>query len=167
MKKAGVLAAMTLAEIGSVSDLKVFFNTVVCLLESGIAGSVYPGVTERFYRRSLKEGELISVKQQLDEIRDIFSTIDPSNVDLVALGLDVKKTTLDLTSGNLSIMFKRVFEAYLEALECSEVYRQTFDEYISVRLGITDAPYYIDDVNRSESEYESLGVDSSPFWLRE
>lgn len=167
MKKVGVLAAMTLAEIGFVSDLEAFFNSVVKLLENDTAGSVYPWVTEKLYRRSLKENELILVKQQLDEIHDIFSSSKPSNVNLVDMGLVIENTTFDMNAKNLSTLFKRVFEAYAEALECSVVYRQAFNEYIPVRLGITDAPYYINDVNRPESEYESLDNHSLPFWLIE
>lgn len=167
MKKVGVLAAVTLAEIGFVSDLGTFFNSVVKLLEDGSAGSVYPWVTEKLYRRSLKENELILVKQQLDEIQDIFSRIKSSSVNLVGLELVIEKTAFDINAKNLSTLFKRVFEAYAEALDCSVAYRQAFDEYIPVRLGITDAPYYINDANRPESEYESLDINSLPFWLSE
>jgi len=167
VKKVGVLAAMTLAEIGFVADLSVFFNTVIKLLENGTEGSVFPWVTEKLYRRSLKENELILVKQQLDEIRNEFSKIELSNSDLVGLGLNIEKTAFDINEKNLSMLFKRVFDAYDEAFECSQAYRETFKEYIPVRLGVTDAPYYIDDINRPESEYESLDINSQPFWLNE
>lgn len=166
VKKVGVLAAMTLAEIGYETDLSAFFNAVVRLLENDNPGSVYPWVTEKLYRRSLKEDELILVNQQLNDIFDAFSKIDSSSVDLIALGLNFERTAFDINAKKLSTLFKRVFEAYTEALECTVVYRQEFNEYIPVRLGITDTPYYIEDVNRPEYEYESIDISSPPFWLK-
>lgn len=41
MRNVGIHAAMTLAEIGPVSDVKAFFDLVVSLLEDRVRGSKY------------------------------------------------------------------------------------------------------------------------------
>ncbi|QYM97697.1 hypothetical protein FGI04_18060 [Dickeya ananatis] len=166
MKNVGILAAMTLAEVGPVSDVKGFFNLIVSLLEGDIRGSKYPWVTEKLYRRSLSYDDLCKVKSELDYIKHDLSCILTNNVDWLSFGIDKHNSRLDFGGGDLSVVFKRFFKAFDEALECTEVYSQGFNEYIPVRVGFTDAPYYIDDINRASEQYDSLGPNDLPFWLR-
>lgn len=166
MKNVGILAAMTLAEVGPVSDVKGFFNLIVSLLESDIRGSKYPWVTEKLYRRSLTYDDLYEVKNELDSIKNELSCILTKNVEWLLFGVDKHNSRLDFEGRALSIVFKRFFEAFDEALECSEVYYKEFNEYIPVRLGFTDIPYYIDDVNRASEQYDALSSNEQPFWLR-
>lgn len=165
MKNVGIHAAMTLAEIGPASDLVVFFNAVTQFLENGKIGSVYPCVTEKLYRRSLKQSELVTTKQQLDSIEDAFSRTSSNGIDWFSLGFDENNTRLNIKQSNLAYIFKRFFSAYSEALECTNAYYQEIKSYIPVRLGFTDAPYYIYDIIRPESEYDALKPDDLPFWL--
>ncbi|HAF2130097.1 TPA: hypothetical protein G9F27_004366 [Salmonella enterica] len=166
MKNVGILAAMTLAEVGPVSDLKTFFNLVVSLLENGIKGSKYPWVTEKLYSGSLTYDEVYKVKCELDSIREEFSRFSLSNIDLQSFGMDKNNSRLNLNGNDLHVVFDRLFKAFDEALECTEVYYKGFNEYIPVRIGFTDAPYYIDDVNRASEQYDALGPNEQPFWLR-
>lgn len=166
MKNVGILAAMTLAEIGPVSDVKGFFNLIVSLLESDIRGSKYPWVTENLYRRSLAYDDLYKVKVELDSIKNELSYTLNNNVDWLLFGIDKHNSRLNFEGGDLSVVFKRFFKAFDEALECTEVYYQGFNEYIPVRVGFTDTPYYIDDVNRASEQYDALTSDDLPFWLR-
>ena len=166
MKNVGILAAMTLAEVGPVSDVKGFFNLIVSLLENGIRGSKYPFVTEKLYRRSLTYGDLHKVKDELDSIKNKFSCILNNDVNWSLFGIDENNSRLYFEGADLSFVFQRFFGAFDEALECTEVYYQGFNEYIPVRIGFTDTPYYIDDVNRTSEQYDSLGSNDLPFWLR-
>ncbi|QXF34867.1 hypothetical protein B0X70_18120 [Photorhabdus akhurstii] len=166
MKNVGIHAAMTLAEIGTASDINGFFNLVVTLLKHRNKGSKYPWVTENLYRRSLKYEELSSVKRDLDSIERSFSQISAKGIDWMSLGVNVNNTKLNLKGESLSIVFKRLFSAFSEALECTEVYYQELNEYIPVRIGFTDTPYYIDEINRPLEKYDALGPDDPPFWLR-
>lgn len=166
MKNVGILAAMTLAELGPVSDVKGFFNLIVSLLENDIRGGKYPWVTEKLYRRSLAYDDLYKVKCELDSIKSNFTCIFSDGIDWLLFGIDKHNSRLNFEGGNLSSVFKRFFEAFDEALECTEIYYQTFKEYIPVRVGFTDTPYYIDDVNRASEQYDALGPNDPPFWLR-
>lgn len=47
-KNVGILAAMTMTEVGPASYVKAFFNLVLFLLENGTKGSKYPWVVENF-----------------------------------------------------------------------------------------------------------------------
>ncbi|MDH2912042.1 immunity 70 family protein [Kosakonia sp. HypNH10] len=90
MKNVGILAAMTLTEVGSASDVKPFFNLVVSLLENGIKGSKYPWVTEKLYSGSLTYDEVYKIKCELDSVSDKFSRFPRNNVDLQSFGMDKK-----------------------------------------------------------------------------
>lgn len=166
MKNVGILAAMTLAEVGPVSDVKGFFNIIVSLLESDERGSKYPYVTEKLYRRSLAYDELYKVKDELDSIKSELSLVLNNNIEWMLFGIDEHNSRLNFEGGDLSAVFKRFFKAFDEALECTEVYYQGFNEYIPVRVGFTDTPYYIDDVNRASEQYDALAPNDPPFWLR-
>ncbi|WP_376781770.1 Imm70 family immunity protein [Kosakonia cowanii] len=81
---------MTLAEVGSASDIKSFFNLVVSLLENGIKSSKYPRVTEELYSGSLTYDEVYKVKCELDSVNDVFSRFSLHNVHLQSFGMDKK-----------------------------------------------------------------------------
>ncbi|WP_336998670.1 Imm70 family immunity protein [Leclercia sp. M50] len=165
-KNVGILAAMTLAEVGPASDVKGFFNVVLSLLENGTNGSKYPWIKGKLYRGSLAYDELYKVKNELDTIKNEFSTILPDDIVWSSFGVDKNHSRLNFDAGNLFLVFERFFKAFDEALTCTEAYYQAFNEYIPVRLGFTDAPHYIDDVNRTSEQYNALGPNEPPFWLR-
>lgn len=164
-KNIGILAAMTIAEVGPASDVKGFFNLVLSLLENGTKGSKYPWVVDKFYRGSLAYDELYKVKSELDSIKNELSAISPDNIEWSSFGVDKNHSRLNFEGGNLFLVFERFFKAFDEALECTEIYYQSFNEYIPVRVGFTDAPHYIDDVNRTSEKYNVLGPNDPPFWL--
>ena len=166
MKNVGILAAMTLAEVGPASDVKGFFNVVLSLLENGTKGSKYPWVMEKLYRGSLAYDDLYKVKNELDSIKNEFSAILPDNIEWSSFGIDKNHSRLNFEGRSLFSVFERFFKAFDEALECTEVYYQSFNEYIPVRVGFTDAPHYIDDVNRTSEQYNALGPNDEPFWLQ-
>jgi len=155
-----------LAEVGSAPDIKSFFNLVVSLLENSIKGSKYPRVSEELYSGSLTYDEVYKVKCELDSVNDVFSRFSLHNVYLQSFGMDKNYFRLNLNGNDLHAVFDRLFKAFDEALECTEVYYQGFNEYRPVRVGFTDAPYYIDDVNRALEQYDALGPNDQPFWLR-
>ena len=165
-KKVGILAAMNLAEVGPASDVKGFFNLVLSLLENGTKGSKYPWVMEKLYRGSLAYDELYKVKNELDSIKNELSTISPDDIVWSSFGVDKNHSRLNFEGRSLFSVFEQFFKAFDEALECTEVYYQSFNEYIPVRVGFTDAPHYIDDVNRTSEQYNALGPNDPPFWLR-
>lgn len=165
-KNVGILAAMTIAEIGPASDVKVFFNLVASLLENGVKGSKYPWVMEKLYRGSLAYDELNKTESELDSIKKEFLSISPDNIEWSSFGIDKNISRLNFARGNLFLVFERFFKAFDEASECTEAYFQAFNEYIPVRMGFTDAPHYIDDVNRTTEQYNALGPNDLPFWLR-
>ena len=143
MKNVGILAAMTLAEVGPASDVKGFFNVVLSLLENGTNGSKYPWVMEKLYRGSLAYDDLYKVKNELDSIKNEFSAILPDNIEWSSFGIDKNHSRLNFEGRSLFSVFERFFKAFDEALECTEVYYQSFNEYIPVRVGFTDAPHCI------------------------
>jgi len=95
MKNVGILAAMTLAEVGPASDVKGFFNVVLSLLENGTNGSKYPWVMEKLYRGSLAYDDLYKVKNELDSIKNEFSAILPDNIEWSSFGIDKNHSRLN------------------------------------------------------------------------
>ncbi|HID7841048.1 Imm70 family immunity protein [Stenotrophomonas maltophilia] len=166
MKDVGVLAAMTISVLGPASDVDCFFNSVVFFLENGKRGSKYPSVTEKLYCRSLSESELAELKVDLESIRVEFDGIPADGFDKGAFGVDEGSTRLLLNGNTLADIFARFFKVILDAVECSDAFHKEFNEYVPLRLGFTDAPDYIFDVNRPEDLYNSIASDELPFWRR-
>lgn len=166
MKNVGILAAMTISVLGTASEVNCFFRAVVCFLESGTRGSRYPVVTERLYRRSLEYAELDELKLSLEQVRVEFDNLQVDGVDEDFFDLKETSVHLDFSGKTLADVFSRFFGIVFEAIECTSVFYEEFNEYVPLRLGFTDAPDYIFDINRSVEQYESLGLDELPFWLR-
>lgn len=165
MKNVGVLAAMTMSVLGTASEVNCFFRAIVHFLENG-RGSRYPAVTERLYRRSLGGAELHELKLSLEQVRVEFGSLQVDGVDEDFFDLKEFSGRLDFSGKTLADVFSRFFGVVFEAIECTSVFYEEFNEYVPLRLGFTDAPDYIFDINRSVEQYESLGLDGLPFWLR-
>jgi hypothetical protein len=166
MKNVGVLAAMTIATLGSVSDVAFFFNSVVAILEGGGRGSVYPIVTDRLYMRSMGSKEMEALKAAIADIHCRLEGVSVCDVDVERLGLDNENTRLDLNCDSLGALFSPIFRAVLEAVECTSVFFEEFEEEVPLRIGFTDAPDHIFETNRSDEAYEQLSNGDAPFWLR-
>lgn len=166
MRDVGVLAAMTISVLGTASDVDGFFKSIVFFLEGGQKGSKYPLVTELLYCRSLNKNELAELKVSLECISAGFNDILADGFDVSAIGIDAENTRLFLNGNTLADVFSRFFKAIFDAIECSDVFYKEFQEYVPLRIGFTDVPDYIFDVNRSEDLYSSLAADELPFWLR-
>lgn len=166
MKNIGILGAMTIHSLGAAPDVECFFKAIVMLLEGGEKGSRYPFITVRLYSHSLKKDEMHELKRSLESVRAEFSKISARDFDATSVGVDEKSTRLILNSDTIASVFANYFEALLDAIECSYVFYEEFKEYVPLRIGFTDVPDYIYDVNRSDELYESIGADELPFWLR-
>jgi len=108
-KNVGILAAITIAEVGPASDVKAFFNLVLSLLENGVKGSKYPWVMEKLYRGSLAYDELYKVKNELDSIKNEFLSISPGNIEWSSFGVDKNNSRLNFEGENMFSVFKRFF----------------------------------------------------------
>ncbi|MDY0922741.1 Imm70 family immunity protein [Leclercia sp. CFBP8987] len=116
-KNVGILAAITIAEVGPASDVKGFFNLVLSLLENGTKGSKYPWVVEKFYRESLAYDELYKVKNELDSIKNEFLSISLGNIEWSSFGVDKNNSRLNFEGENMFSIFKRFFKAFDEAFQ--------------------------------------------------
>lgn len=123
-------------------------------------------VTERLYCRSLGKNELTELKIDLESVRAKFNSIPADSFDISTFGVDEESTRLLLNGNTLADIFTRFFKIIFDAIECSDVFYKEFNEYVPLRIGFTDAPDYIFDVNRSEDLYNSLASDELPFWRR-
>ncbi|MGC6388438.1 hypothetical protein ACMV8I_12360 [Ewingella sp. S1.OA.A_B6] len=110
--------------------------------------------------------DLYKVKDELNSIKTEFSSIHSISINWLLVGIDDESTRLDFSNKYLPEIFQHLFKAFNEGLECTKAYYQSFKEYIPVRIGFTDAPYYIDDINRPSEQYDVLGPEDLPFWLR-
>ena len=116
-KNVGILAAMTIAEIGPASDVKGFFNLVASLLENGVKGSKYPWVMEKLYRGSLAYDELNKVESELNSIKKEFLSNSPDNNEWSACGVAKNNSRLNFEGENMFSVFKRFFKAFDEAFQ--------------------------------------------------
>ncbi|WP_080931574.1 hypothetical protein XACN24_11180 [Xanthomonas albilineans] len=166
MINVAIISAMTVSVLGPSTDVLTFFNSVVYLLEGGDRGSKFPGVTDRLYCRSIDLNEISEVRGELSNLNLIFSGISVEDVDLSNFGFVESGTWLLLSGSTLSDVFSKLFIKFHEALECAEIFYKEFKDYSPVRIGFSDAPFYISDINRPSADYDALSLDDLPFWLR-
>jgi hypothetical protein len=161
MKHIGFITG-DLRELGSVSDVMVFFNCFQTYVEQPHPEKDWSLITDRLYRRYLLPGDLDAASALMEEGRRIMATIPSASVDWKAMGWREDETELEIIRPVLAHVFERYFQGFNDTVEEVTFNLEKYTEVIPIRVGATDAPYYIDDKNRPLSDYDALT--GLPFW---
>ncbi|ELW9547401.1 hypothetical protein FPV33_21735 [Klebsiella aerogenes] len=137
MKHVGFIGGSSMVELGFPSEMDDFFS----FFFNNLKGNKNHAVLDRLYRKYVR-------LEDLDEI---------------------SKITQEL-KGYLSPDIKDKYSKYISGIEtCIEsakLFYESWNIYQPVRVGITDAPFYIDDKRRTLDQYDALSPEELPFWLR-
>jgi hypothetical protein len=163
VKHIGFSGGGSMFELGSVSDMQCFFSVIEKNKEKLQEPHLF---LDRLYRRYVRFDELDAVETMMPSLRDIFSAIRTDESVLRKLGWQKEETMRDLSQKNLLDFFSRYFEAIEHCICMARLVHADHDEYIPLRTGVVDIPFFIYDKMRSLSEYDALGPDDPPFWLR-
>ncbi|WP_051237770.1 hypothetical protein [Franconibacter pulveris] len=126
-----------MVELGSPSEMADFFVFFFMNLKR----DENRDVLERLYKKYVKLEELDEVALITKELKD-------------SLLPDVKDRYLKYISGIET------------CIESAKLFYESWSIYQPVKVGITDVPFYLDDKRRPLEQYDALGPDDLPFWLR-
>ena len=150
--------------LGPASDAAVFFRCVAHALAGQRSGPHTALITDRLYRRYLRQDELEPASQEMQVIGETFSARRARDVDWHDIGVSVRETILPLKSETLAEVFAAYFLSFEKAKNSAIAFFEAFKRYNPVRIVFADLPDFALDKRRPLEDYDRN--DRSPFWLQ-
>ncbi|MDG6399920.1 hypothetical protein QCD79_07935 [Pseudomonas quasicaspiana] len=167
MRKLGFDGGHTVYELGPVSDVVLFFECLNAFVVSKYSDRDWSLLSDRLYKRYLRRAELDESLALMEEAKSIFLTLPSSSIDWGEdMHADRDRTWLDSRVDNLGEVFYRYFDLFSKAKDSAVSFLDEFGIYQPVRILTSDIPALLIEKNRPLNEYDTLGLSSSPFWLR-
>ncbi|OAI58851.1 hypothetical protein RSP795_22550 [Ralstonia solanacearum] len=166
MRTIGFHGGSSLCELGTVSDVVLFFDCLRMYVESTHPEQDWSLLSDRLYRRYLREDELDAALMLMEQAKQIFSTHpaatavnwDPALLD------DRQRTWLDPKLPTLADVFAKYFESFSHCVESSKIFLNSWKMYKPVRTVIADMPDFAVEKKRPLEEYDAL--EGEPLWRR-
>ncbi|MCC7633269.1 hypothetical protein [Stenotrophomonas rhizophila] len=170
MSKVGFNGGSTLFNLGCAQAVAAFFSLIRAYTKP-FPDRDWSLVTDRLYRRYVRQEDVALTRELLIEVSELFSKINSTelhsffDVDALACGgLDLEASTLDKT-------FARYFEAAFECMHSAEVNFAKFSldavnpySYEPLLIIRSQLPAFMIDKQIPLSAYDEL--DGDPFWLK-
>ncbi|MEW9524417.1 hypothetical protein MRBLRH8O_002239 [Agrobacterium radiobacter] len=163
MNRIGFFGGSSIFELGSKSDVLCFFSI---LKDLGRGRDSYDVLTDRLFRKYIRLGEIDAAILIMNEAHEYFSKIQSGGFDWDRFGFNKSDTNLDTTLSNLSDVFRKYFEGFEYCVQSSRAFNDDWGIYKAVRVVVSDMPGFLVDKSRPLEEYDALGADEKPFWLR-
>lgn len=169
MKNIGFKGGGALYELGTVDDVVTFFYFLGYFTNKKFPKKDWCLLTDRLYRRYLKFEQADIAVLQMIAVKEIFLELDGRSIDWPSR--DTHGSRLDVKKKNLYCIFEKYFDAFFYCCESAKVNYEGFKsypgyEYEPVRVVESDMPGFIFDKIRPLEQYDALGADEKPFWLR-
>lgn len=164
MKTVGLAGGSSLCELGPAADVELFFACVHAYAVPKLLAAEGSIVTDRLYRRYLREEEMGRAGDVMSRVQQIFRATPVSSVDLSGLRAGVPVTRLDPGAGDLGVLFGKYFECFAHCKESAELFKQSWNILQPIRLVLADTADFMLEKRRPLSEYDALH--GRPFWLR-
>jgi hypothetical protein len=167
MRSVGFLGGHTVYELGSASDVEIFFNFLGKFVVKKFGYDDWELLTSRLYKRYLRLDELEHAAALMSQVRNEFSILEKTSLDWgEVMRVDRGKTCLDLNKDSLGGIFFKYFESFFLAKNSAMSFFEAFGIYQPVRLVVSDMPMLVVEKKRSLEEYDGLSNGDLPFWLR-
>jgi hypothetical protein len=161
MVHCGFLGGFNMFGLGTVPDMLCFFS----IIEKNKNDLEYPQIfLDRLFRRYVCIKDVGKIEEMLPLLKVLFSKIDVKNIK--GFGWQGAETMLDLSHKNLLGVFERYFYAIEKCIEAVRLESEGCEKYRPLRTGIVDIPGYIYDDMRPLAEFDDLGSQDMPFWIR-
>jgi hypothetical protein len=170
MKMIGFCGGSSICEVGTVSDVVLFFECLDYFVVRKNPERDWTLLTDRLYRRYLRLEELSSAIVLMNEVKGIFTNVPSSEVDWrQELIGDRSKTWLDPSLGNLADVFVKFFENFAYCAESAKLNYEGFKsypgyQYEPVKTVPTDLAGFATEKARPLKEYDE--IEGKPFWIR-
>jgi hypothetical protein len=164
MPTVGVHGGHSVYELGPPSDVNTFFRSVEKYVARTREDQDYHLLTDRLYRRYLRQDELGPAAILLGRVQQAFSQVRSDSVNWQQLGVDPAGTRLGLDQATLADAFAAYFDRFARAKRSAESFFDEFEIYQPVKILISDMPELLIDKQRLLQEYDALT--GRPFWMR-
>ena len=166
MRKIGFHGGHTICELGPAPDVVLFFSCLERYAEQDYQEQDWSLLTDRLYRRYLRQEELESALALMGQAREIFAQKPAaSSVEWDAAMLaNPEKSWLNPEQSTLADVFSKYFEMFVDACNSAKSFFETFKIYQPVRVVISDLPGFARDKKKPLAEYDAL--EGKPFWLQ-
>ncbi|PQQ34073.1 hypothetical protein C6H69_06865 [Photorhabdus luminescens] len=104
---------------------------------------------------------IVKVKKILDRLYKKYIR----QYELEKISFLVKKIRNDFLTDS-EMCFIKYLDGIDTCIESAKLFYSSWGIYQPLKIGITDVPHYIDDKDRPLEQYDALGPDDPPFWLR-
>lgn len=168
----GIFGGGSIRILGPVSDVVLFFGCIKAFVLPHAPQKNWTLITDRLYRRYLKIEELDSAKRLMEEIQIVFSNTSSGYIEWDdKILVSQEKTRLNPELDVLSDVFSKYFNSFFYCVDAAKSSYESFKDYPDykyepVRIGISNVPHFMLDERRPLSDYDSLGDEEKPFWLR-
>lgn len=165
MVNIGFCGGSSVCEIGSISDVKLFFESIEFFVAQKDRNKRWSLLLDRLYRRYLRIEELDEAGTLMNEVKDKFSILSSSEVDwkMNLIG-DRRRTLLDPTQPHLADVFSAYFHHFEHCVESAKLFAKSWGIYQPVKIVRTELAWFMVEKSRPLEEYDSL--EGEPFWTR-
>jgi hypothetical protein len=171
MKTIGLAGGSLLSELGSKTDIHLFFDCLNTYVVAKHLEQDWSLLSDRLYKRYLRLNELDAALALMEQVRKKFAALPSNAIDWQ----DYEETNaatnnrLDTSKGTLADVFERFFENFVRCCESAKNSYEMFKSYAGykyepVRFIVTDIPWFTAENMRPLEEYDAL--DGEPFWTR-
>jgi hypothetical protein len=166
MRKIGFDGGHSIYELGPAPDVSLFFNCLRTYAEQDHPEQDWGLLTDRLYRRYLRQEELQPALDLMAQVHTIFAQKPAASSvewDVAMIG-NPEKSWLNPDQPTLADVFGKYFERFASACGSAKSFSDAFNIYQPVRLVISDLAGFARDKNKPLAEYDAL--EGKPFWLR-
>lgn len=162
MPTVGLHGGHSIYELGTASDVHLFFELIDKCVAQARTERDWSILTDRLYRRYLRQEELGVATELMNEVRDVFATLPSSSVKWSERG--GVETRLNHALPTLADIFEKYFDNFSRACRSALSFMDCFKTYQPVKMVISDQPWFLLESQRTLDEYDAL--EGNPFWLR-
>jgi hypothetical protein len=166
MRKIGFHGGHTIFELGPASDVVLFFSCLERYVEEGNPAQDWSLLTDRLYRRYLRQDELGPALTLMAEAREIFAQLPAKTSvewDAEVQG-NLEKSLSNPDQSTLADVFSRYFDGFVDVCDSAKSFFDAFNMYQPVRVVISDLAGFARDKKKPLAEYDAL--EGKPFWLQ-
>ena len=168
MKIIGLDGGHTVYELGPVSDVQLFFDCIQECVAPRSPDGDWTLLTDRLYRRYLRQAELESASVLMDRARTVLLSLPTNSMDLEGLySGDPRSSRLDMAGESLGDVFSRYFQLFTKARDSALSFLSEFGIYQPVRVISSSLPHFSIEKDVSLDQYDELPGNEIPFWLRQ
>jgi hypothetical protein len=164
MRTIGFFAGHSAFELGSTSDMILFFNCLNAFVMHKQQGRDWSLLSDRLYRRYIPQQNADEALELMQRAQQVFATLPSASVNWENMPADSASTWLNPKQFTLADIFSKYFEHYANAHNAAQSFFEAFNIYRPIRTIVADISGLMAENRRALEDYDKL--DGKPFWLQ-